>query len=171
MRVIAATNVNLEEAVRAGRFREDLLYRIKVIQIDLPPLRERPEDILNLAERFLVELGKEKGQVNSPAGFTSEAAAALLNYSWPGNIRELRNVIERAVILCQGEQVGMEHLPGNVLPSNVTAAELGDSIPLERLEELHIRRILARTKSLDEAATILGIDLATLWRRRKKYGI
>jgi two-component system, NtrC family, response regulator AlgB len=168
VRVMTATNVNLDEAVRAGRFREDLLYRIKVVQLDLPPLRDRPEDIVYLAERFLAELGQRKGI----SGFTEEALAALKNYPWPGNIRELRNLVERAVILCQGERIGPEYLPENVAPTSETArVELGDRIPLDKLEELHIRRVLAKSKSLDEAADVLGIDLATLWRRRKKYGI
>ena len=90
---------------------------------------------------------------------------------WPGNIRELRNVVERAVILCQGDTVGLEHLPDAVAGSgSVETIGLGDDITLDKLEELHIRRVLGKTRSLDEAATVLGIDLATLWRRRKKYG-
>jgi NtrC-family two-component system response regulator AlgB len=168
VRVITATNVDLEEAVRAGRFREDLLYRIKVVQLDLPPLRERQEDIVDLAERFLAELRHGKPVV----GFTEEALAAMKNYRWPGNIRELRNVIERALILCNGERLGLEHLPANfsqvAAPSEV---EPGDSITLDKLEEVHIRRVLAKSKTLEEAAQTLGIDVATLWRRRKKYGI
>jgi len=168
VRVIAATNIELEEAVRAGRFREDLLYRVQVIQIDLPSLRERQGDVMELAGRFAVELGGAKR-----VGFTDEAAAALVHYSWPGNVRELRNVIERALILCGGRPIGLEHLPvafGVGAPA-ANLAEAGDLVPLDKLEEIHIRRVLARTKSLDEAAAVLGIDLATLWRRRKKYGI
>jgi NtrC-family two-component system response regulator AlgB len=173
VRIIAATNVDLEQAVAAGKFREDLLYRIKVVQIDLPALRDRPEDILLLAERFLVELGREKGQKHWAMGFTPEAQAALLAYRWPGNIRELRNVVERAIILCQTEQVGIDLLPGNLAGHAVGSAEteVGDPISLDSLEEIHIRRVLAKSKSLEEAAKTLGIDLATLWRRRKKYGI
>jgi two-component system, NtrC family, response regulator AlgB len=168
VRIVTATNVNLDEAVRAGRFREDLFYRIKVVQLDLPPLRDRPEDIVYLAERFLAELGRRKGITN----FTEEALTALKNYPWPGNIRELRNLVERAVILCQSERIGPEYLPENFVPTHeATKVELGDRIPLDKLEELHIRRVLAKSKSLDEAADVLGIDLATLWRRRKKYGI
>ena len=144
VRVIAATNVDLEEAVRNGRFREDLLYRIKVVQLDLPPLRERPEDVVHLAEGFVAELRKGKPVI----GFTDEALAALKNYNWPGNIRELRNVIERALILCQGEKLGIEHLPGNfnaaaTAPSPV---EPGDAVTLDHLEELHIRRVLAQNQ-------------------------
>ena len=169
VRVVAATNVDLEEAVSAGRFREDLLYRIKVVQLDMPPLRERPEDIVDLAQRFLTELRREK----TVAGFTPEALAAIKTYAWPGNIRELRNVVERALILCRTEWIGIEHLPGNVSAATQSDHDLkpGDLVALDKLEELHIRRVLAQARSLDEAAKVLGVDVATLWRRRKKYGI
>jgi NtrC-family two-component system response regulator AlgB len=167
VRMIVATNVNLDEAVRSGRFREDLFYRIKVIQIDVPPLRQRVEDIIPLAEQFIGELESE----NAALGLTPEARSALQGYSWPGNIRELRNVIERAVTLCKTREIGLEHLPGNFIPSAAPPVELGDPISMEKLEELHIRRVLARTKSIGEAARVLGMDPATLWRRRKKYGV
>jgi len=167
VRIITATNINLEEAVRAGRFREDLLYRINVIPIDVPPLRDRPEDIMPLAERFAREMRSER----PISGFTDEAISALRNYSWPGNVRELRNVIERAVIFCQTNQIGLQHLPGTFLPNATPDLELGDAVPMDKLEEVHIRRVLARSKSLEEAARILKMDPATLWRRRKKYGI
>ena len=166
VRLIAATNVKLEDAVRAGKFREDLLYRIAVVPIDMPPLRERQEDIIYLAERFLATLGRGRGIL----GFTDDVLAAFKAYQWPGNIRELRNVIERAVILCQGERIGVEYLPSNVV-GRPAEMGLGDPIPLNKLEELHIRRVLARSKSLDDAARTLGIDAATLWRRRRKYRI
>jgi two-component system, NtrC family, response regulator AlgB len=167
VRLIAATNVNLEDAVHAGRFREDLLYRIKVIQIDVPPLRQRPEDIIPLAEHFVAVLQNERTIV----GFTDEARSAMLSYSWPGNVRELRNVVERAIVLCTSKSIGLEHFPGNFMPSSDTTVELGDPVPVSKLEELHIRRVLSHTKSLEEAARILEMDPATLWRRRKKYGI
>jgi NtrC-family two-component system response regulator AlgB len=166
VRLITATNVKLEEAVRAGKFREDLLYRIAVVPIDMPPLRERTEDIVYLAERFLATLGRGRGIL----GFTDDVLAAFKAYQWPGNIRELRNVIERAVILCRGERIGVEYLPSNVV-ARPAEMGLGDPIPLNKLEELHIRRVLARSKSLDDAARTLGIDAATLWRRRRKYKI
>ena len=168
VRLVTATNVDLEAAVREGRFREDLLYRVNVVQIDLPPLRGRPEDIADLAGRFLRELA-----VRRPIhGFTDEAMAALRAYRWPGNIRELRNVVERSVILCQGDRIGLEHLPAAFAADGTAATvAVGDRVPLDRVEEMHIRRVLALSHSLQEAADILGIDLATLWRRRKKYGI
>jgi NtrC-family two-component system response regulator AlgB len=172
-RVITATNVDLELAVREGRFREDLLYRINVIQIDLPPLRERAEDIVPLAERLLAQFTRRRRAL---AGFTDEAIAALRSYAWPGNVRELRNAIERGVILCRGDRVGIEHLPEGVRGSAggraaMSPVAVGERVSLEALEEAHIRRILATTSSLEEAAAVLGIDAATLYRRRKKYGI
>ena len=166
VRILAATNIDLESAVAAGRFREDLLYRLNVIQIDLPPLRQRTDDILPLATRFLVML---KG-MKSVVGFTAEAELALRRYTWPGNVRELRNVIERATILCRGDRIDMEHLPSG-FSAKKSVLELGDLVTIDAIEEQHIRRVLAAVPALEEAAQILGIDYATLWRRRKKYGI
>jgi NtrC-family two-component system response regulator AlgB len=168
VRIIAATNRDLGQAVKEGQFREDLFYRLNVIQIEIPPLRERPEDITPLAERLLLFFGRARH--HTFFGFTPEALQAFRQYSWPGNLRELRNVVERAAILCQTDHVGTECLPENLLPSD-SGARLGDRVSLEKIEEEHIRRVLAATKSIQEAADILGIDQATLWRRRKKYGI
>ncbi len=95
----------------------------------------------------------------------------LCAYRWPGNIRELHNVIERALFLCQDDRVGVEHLPTEVTGGKPAPAGVGDSISLDQLEETHVRRVLAKAKSLDEAARILDIDVATLWRKRQKYGI
>ncbi|HEY1922972.1 MAG TPA: sigma-54 dependent transcriptional regulator [Tepidisphaeraceae bacterium] len=167
VRVIAATHVDLEAAVANGKFREDLLYRVKVIQLDLPPLRDRPDDVIAFAEQFLAELAHGKPIV----GFTPDAIAALRAYRWPGNIRELRNVIERALFLCLGNQIGPEHLPNELASQKPAPQSVGDSISLDQLEEMHIRRVLAKAKSLDEAAKILDIDVATLWRKRQKYGL
>jgi len=168
VRIIAATNRDLDKAVKEGQFRDDLFYRLNVIQIEVPPLRERPEDVTILAERLLVFFGQARHHLF--LGFTPVALQALKQYHWPGNLRELRNVVERAAILCQTNSVGTESLPENLLPGD-SGARLGDRVSLERIEEEHIRRVLATTKSLQEAADILGIDQATLWRRRKKYGI
>ncbi len=166
VRIIAATNLDLESAVKNGRFREDLLYRLNVIQIEVPALRERRDDILPLATRMLAVLRGQKSIV----GFTEEAEQAMQGYAWPGNVRELRNVVERATILCAGERIGTGLLPAgcSIQPP---APALGDLVPVEIIEEQHIRRVLARVTSLEEAARILGIDYATLWRRRKKYGL
>ncbi|HSI34822.1 MAG TPA: sigma 54-interacting transcriptional regulator, partial [Tepidisphaeraceae bacterium] len=169
VRVVTATNVDLPAAVREGRFREDLYYRLNVVEIVLPPLRERADDVPALAEAMLGSLRRGK----AIAGFTPEAAATLARYAWPGNVRELRNVIERAVILCRSERVGIEHLPAGMAAGNrePSSAEVGGPVTLDAVEEAHIRRVLAETRTLDEAAKVLGIDAATLWRRRKKYGI
>ncbi|MGA2587935.1 MAG: sigma-54 dependent transcriptional regulator [Candidatus Aminicenantales bacterium] len=168
VRLIAATNVDLEEAVKEGRFREDLFHRLNVIPIEIPPLRLRPDDVAALAERLLAFHARNNHR--SFGGFTSEAIQALGRYAWPGNVRELSNVIERAAILCRSHLIGRECLPANLLSSDIQP-NIGDSVSLEKIEEQHIRRVLATAKSLQEAADILGIDQATLWRRRKIYGI
>jgi NtrC-family two-component system response regulator AlgB len=168
VRVIAATNVDLAAAVREGRFREDLYYRLNVVQIELPALAERPHDVESLATNMLHFLAAQNHKVLS--GFDLDARLALRRYAWPGNLRELRNVIERAAILCTAEQVGLEHLPPGLAP-RTQPIQLGDRVALDVIEEQHIRRVLGTTRSLQEAADILGIDQATLWRKRKKYGI
>ena len=168
VRIVTATNNDLQKAVREGRFREDLFYRLNVIQIVLPPLRERREDIGPMAERFLAFFGRQRHKTF--LGFSEDALEALGRYDWPGNIRELHNVIERAAILCQTDRVGFACLPENLAPV-LPQPKIGDPVSLETLEEMHIRRILASSKSLQEASEILGVDQATLWRRRKKYGI
>ena len=168
VRLIAATNANLEDAVKEGRFREDLFYRLNVIQIEIPPLRERPEDVIALAERLLVFHGRNNHR--SFIGFTEEAIQALAGNRWPGNVRELSNAVERAAILCRNDRIGLECLPANLLPRDFTL-KIGDPVTIEKIEEQHIRQVLSNAKSLQEAAAILGIDQATLWRRRKKYGI
>jgi NtrC-family two-component system response regulator AlgB len=169
VRVVTATNRDLAEAVRSGQFREDLYYRLNIIQIDLPPLRERADDVPPLAEAMLGSLRRGKSII----GYTGEAMKALKRYAWPGNVRELRNVVERAVILSRGEWIGVEELPPNLSGAVAmgTTPAVGDLVTLDALEETHIRRVLGATKTLDEAAHVLGIDVATLWRRRKKYGI
>ena len=168
VRIIAATNANLESAVEAGRFREDLLYRLNVIEMIIPPLRVRREDILPIAERFLIFFAKQNHR--QARGFAHEAGEALTSYNWPGNVRELRNTIERAVLLSNDPVISLPQL----FPQKETMEKLpkvGDPITLERIEELHIRRVLATAKSLEEASRILQIDSVTLWRRRKRYGI
>jgi len=168
VRIIAATNVDLEKRVAAGHFREDLFYRLNVITLTVPLLRDRPEDIMPLATEFLAYFCRANHK--AILGFTDEAEQSMMNYAWPGNVRELRNAVERAVILGIGERIGKNDLPDNMAP----AAEIpiiGDRVPLSTIEELHIRRVMANSASLQEAADVLGIDQATLWRRRKTYGI
>jgi len=168
VRTVAATNRDLEEHVRRGLFREDLLYRLNVIDLQLPPLRERREDILRLARRFLVFFARS---ARRPAQELSPAAeAALLAYRWPGNIRELRNTIERAAILWPAQIVEPEGFPAHISGhGQPAAAQLGGDFTLEAIERVHIQRVVARAPTLDDAAAILGIDASTLWRKRKKY--
>ena len=168
VRVIAATNVDLARAVQEGRFREDLYYRLNVIQVTIPALRERREDIPSLAAHLLAFFGRSNHRAF--LSFTSEAQEALARHSWPGNVRELRNVVERATILCPGTNIGVEYLP-DAFTQSEPAPRIGDSITLQQIEEQHIRRVLAVAKNLQEAADTLGIDQATLWRKRKQYGI
>ncbi|MGZ5554213.1 MAG: sigma-54-dependent transcriptional regulator [Candidatus Aminicenantales bacterium] len=168
MRLIAATNTNLAQAVQEGRFREDLYFRLSVIPIEIPPLRERPDDVPILAERLLAFHARNNHR--SFLGFDDGALRALTAYHWPGNLRELSNAIERAAILCPADRIGLECLPAHLSPRGAEV-KIGDPVSLDKIEESHIRRVLADSKSLQEAAAVLGIDQATLWRRRKQYGI
>jgi len=168
VRIIAASNVDLLKAVQEGRFREDLYYRLNVVELELPPLRERKEDIEAIANSMLLFFGRSNHRTY--AGFTAEALEALGRYSWPGNLRELRNTIERIAIFCKTETIGRECLPEKISESE-GMPRLGDAVDLEKIEEIHIRRILAAAASMQQAAEILGIDTATLWRKRKKYAI
>ncbi len=168
VRIIAATNADLQQRVAEGRFREDLFYRLNVISLTVPPLRERPEDIMPLAGDFLAEFSRANHK--ALLGFDTTAAEALQRHSWPGNVRELRNTVERAVILGSGERITRSDLPESMIPT-AERVGIGDLVSLAVVEEQHIRRVLARTASLQQAADILGIDQATLWRRRKVYGI
>jgi NtrC-family two-component system response regulator AlgB len=169
VRILAATNRDLEQDAAAGKFREDLLYRLNVIEVTLPPLRQRPRDILPLAEHLLRFFARQAGK--RPLGFTKEAQAALVRYHWPGNIRELRNAVERGVILMSGPLVGLPDLPAAVGSPARPRAGVGHQLTLEELEAEHLRRVLASAANLDEAASILGIDPSTLYRKRKRYGL
>ena len=172
VRVIAATNRHLEQAVRDNRFREDLFYRLNVIGIHLPPLRERRKDLKRLASRYLQFFAGQCGKrVN---GFSPEAEQVMEQYSWPGNLRELRNVVEHAVILTSSESAQLADLPDKLSQGaaglNGAGVQVGMRISLEQLENEHIRRIIAQTSTMEEAAQVLGVDPATLYRRRKKMG-
>ncbi len=173
VRLIAATNRDLDAAVAAGSFREDLLYRINVVELTLPPLRFR-SDRLDMADRLLAFFARQTGRRLS--GFTAEARDALARHSWPGNLRELRNTIERAAILAEGPEIGLADLPERVARSarasgEAAAIELGGPVSLERLEAEHIRRLITTSPSLDAAARTLGIDPSTLYRKRKQFGL
>jgi len=170
-RIIAATNKNLENEVSENRFREDLFYRLNVIEISLPPLRERREDIPLLIKYFVSRTAKE--QSSPEKSFTSEAMQMLLNYSWQGNIRELQNAVERAFFLSD-EEILPENLPAKIRNGSQNTFEIRDPEgirpTLEEIERKYILEILENTnddKSL--AANILGIDLSTLYRKLKKY--
>ncbi|MGI3130249.1 sigma-54-dependent response regulator transcription factor AlgB [Halopseudomonas pachastrellae] len=169
VRILAATNLDLAEMAREGRFREDLLYRLNVITLTLPPLRERTDDILTLADRFLAAFVKEYAR---PArGFSDAAQNALLNHGWPGNIRELRNVIERASIICNEERVDVAHLGLGVERDDNAAPRVGANLSLDELEKAHIAAVLAASPTLEQAARTLGIDASTLYRKRKQFGL
>jgi NtrC-family two-component system response regulator AlgB len=169
VRVVSATHRDLDEDVRSGRFREDLLYRLNVIEVTVPPLRERADDILPLARHFLAFFARQAAK--PVPELSSDSEAALRRYEWPGNVRELRNAMERAVVLLQGRVVEPSLLPRKLAESAPPAPAVGADVRLDQLEREHIERVLARTASLEEAARVLGIDASTLWRKRKRYGI
>jgi NtrC-family two-component system response regulator AlgB len=169
VRVIAATNRNLAEDVKVGKFREDLFYRLNVISVALPGLRDRPADLVRFAENyrkfFSARLGKK---IN---GFSPEVAAAFAGYKWPGNLRELRNVIERAVILASKDTIELCDLPEEFGAKPEPGIAVGSRVTIDALEAEHIRRVLAISRNLEEAARTLGIDPATLYRKRQKLGL
>jgi transcriptional regulator with GAF, ATPase, and Fis domain len=175
MRVLAATNRDLKAAIEKGGFREDLFYRLAVFDIALPPLRERPEDVLLLVDAFLEEIGRQVGR--PAAGVSEEARQKLVSYAWPGNVRELRNAIERAVILCEGGLIASEHLPIGIAstpavertsaPGPVPAA-----VTLDTAEREMIVSALARAgQNKSKAARLLGLTRAQLRSRLEKHGL
>jgi DNA-binding NtrC family response regulator len=171
VRVVAATNRNLEAAMREGTFREDLYYRVAGVRVRLPPLRDRPGDVALLADHLGARYAEAAGR---PAPtWTDAARAALAAYRWPGNVRELQNAVERAVVLAKGAPVEPRHLPEEVREADAPAGGPADdaALSLEDVERRHIVRVLARAKDYEEAARTLGIDKATLWRKRKRYGL
>jgi NtrC-family two-component system response regulator AlgB len=175
VRLIAATNRDLEAEAGSGRFRDDLLYRLNVVDLTLPPLRSR-SDLLDLADYLLTFFSRQTGR--RIEGFSPEARAALLSYSWPGNLRELRNALERAVLFVSTHQIELDDLPGRIStaapgprPLGAGPVEVGGPVTLEELETEHIRRILIATETREEAARILGIDPSTLYRKRKQFGL
>jgi len=167
VRVIAATNRRLEDLVKEGKFREDLYYRLNVITVELPPLRQRSLDLPSLAQENLKVFARQSAR--SIKGFTPAAMAAMQRYPWPGNLRELRNAIERAVILSSGDKIDVNDFPDHLRGSQPSGAMIGNRVSLEELEREHILRIVEISGNMDEAAQILGIDPATLYRKRKRY--
>jgi two-component system response regulator AtoC len=165
VRIISATNKDLKKAVASGEFREDLYYRLNVVNIELPPLRERTEDIPLLAEHFLNKFALENEK--EVTGFSPEAMEFLLRYDWPGNVRELENAIERAVILAKGSLIEVADLPHQGLPLT-DSASLGKSI--REMEKNHILNVLSETEgNYSKAARILGITRMTLYNKVREY--
>ena len=168
-RILAATNRDIETAVEEGRFREDLLFRINAISIDMPPLRDRGNDILLLARYFIDHFNKQTEK--DLRGFTEAVAGKLLDYSWPGNVRELRNVMERAVALAQHDKIIVEDLPDPIRNYQKKHFEIEGCnsdvlLPLSEVEQRYIQHVLKKTgdnKAL--AARILGVDRKTLYRK------
>jgi DNA-binding NtrC family response regulator len=172
VRIIAATNRDLEEEIRRGGFRSDLYYRLNVITVHLPPLRERADDIPLLAEHFVQRLAKSRGR--TPPRLAPEALEALQSYEWPGNVRELENALERAAVL-SGEEIGAEALPSR-LTEEVARPLVSDRLPpnptLEIIERAYIHWVLqAEGGNKSRAAEVLGIDPSTLYRKLMRYGM
>jgi len=173
VRVISATNRDLETAVRDGRFREDLFYRLNVISIEVPPLRKRLADLETIADGYLTFFSRQC--FKRVKEFSKAAKTGMRQYSWPGNLRELRNVVERAVILASGDEIDLADLPEKLSqPSarmEADGVELGAMTTLDALESEHIARVIKQSATMEEAAKILGIDPATLYRKRKKMAV
>jgi len=171
VRVIAATNVDIAGEVRAGRFREDLLYRLNTVELRLPPLRERREDIAPLARHFLERSASRYGR--DIVGFDADAMQALLGYRWPGNVRELEHAIERAVLLARGQRIAAGDLSlGQSAAAPTTAADELEALPLEEAERYLIRRALERHDgNVSAAAEALGLSRSALYRRLQRYGL
>jgi transcriptional regulator with GAF, ATPase, and Fis domain len=187
VRVIAATNRDLPAAIATGRFREDLFYRLNVFEIHIPPLRDRRDDILPLAESFLEELGRSMGR--PAAGISRDAREWLLSHSWPGNVRELRNAVERAILLCDGGLISHEHLPPvKVRPEGVFAGRADGAslapvaapaallpsggLPLEAVERSLVEKALREAGgNKSRAARLLGLTRSQLYTRLQKYGV
>ncbi|OGD11200.1 MAG: hypothetical protein A2Y86_04385 [Candidatus Aminicenantes bacterium RBG_13_62_12] len=170
IRILAATNENLEDLVRKGKFREDLFYRLSVVPIHLPPLKERKEDIPLLAEHFLQKYNKRAKR--SVTAITPRALRALQDYDWPGNIRELENTIERAVVLSKEEVIDLDNLMYHGISAGATSLGPagGKFRTLEEVEKEYIRTVLrAQYGNKSRAAEVLGIDRKTLWAKVKKY--
>lgn len=164
VRIISATNRDLSAAVKEGKFREDLYYRLNVISVRVPPLRERTKDLERIAALHLRFFAAHSGKLART--FAPAAVAAMQEYQWPGNLRELRNVVERAVILSEAEIIEANDLSDTIQPAS--EIRLGGRFTSEEIEGEHIRRLIANTETLEEVAHILKVDPATLYRKRKR---
>ena len=176
IRVIAATNRDVQKGLAEGTFREDLYYRLNVFHIELPPLRDRREDIPLLANWFKEKFASEHGK--HVTGFSEDAQTYLMRYEYPGNVRELENIVERAVILAEGEEITAADLPPHVREPGIPLLGRGAAFPysegltLAQLEAEHIRRVLVHTAgNTTKAAKSLGISRSTLWRKMREYGL
>ena len=177
VRILAATNQDLKQCVDNGEFREDLYYRLKVMVINLPHLRERLEDIIPMAKMFIAQNNKEFSK--NITGFSEEAEKFMVNYEWPGNVRELKNVMERAVILCQNDIVKAEHLPIELRTSPPKQSKTilppqssGEDLSLQDIEQKHIIETLQKFDgNKSKAARVLNISRSTLREKLKQYGI
>lgn len=172
VRVVAATHKDLKTAIREGNFREDLYYRLSVIPVAIPPLRERTEDIPLLAEHFLKKYSASSGQTKVE-GFTKSAIAKLMSLRWEGNVRELENIVERAIVLCSSHLIDACDIPDAERPSAelLTKTVAGDFPSLHQLEERYIKLVLQKTGGRkDKAAQMLGINRRTLYRKEREYG-
>ncbi len=168
VRFIAASNKDLKREIQAGRFREDLFFRLNVVQIVIPGLRERPEDILLLAQYFLASYSRKFAK--KLRGIDSQAREALTSYSYPGNVRELENIIERGVALAEGEVLTIKDLPSDLGEYSVTPYQEWQT--LEELEQDYLDQVLSYTHyNIKQTAEILNLPRTTLWRKMKKYGL
>jgi NtrC-family two-component system response regulator AlgB len=164
VRIVAATNRDLPAEVAAGRFREDLLYRLNTFELAVPPLRQRREDIAPLGRRFLAFFARGRA-----LELDADAEAALVAYAWPGNLRELRNAMERATILAPGSRIDAALLPERIVGGAPRGPWLGGDFTLDEIEREHILHVIGRYEKVEDAARALGIDASTLWRKRKRY--
>jgi two-component system response regulator HydG len=168
VRLVAATNRDLAEDVREGRFREDLFYRLNVVHIEMPPLRVRGNDVLLLANHFLTKYAKENGK--DVRGFEDEARDKILAHTWPGNVRELENAIERAVVMCRTEKIGAGDMPVNVAPARTNGVQIPGSSMAEIERHAILTTLDACGGSTTKAAKILGISVRTIQYRLHDYG-
>jgi NtrC-family two-component system response regulator AlgB len=169
VRIVAATNCDLEALVANGSFRQDLLYRLNVIEITLPPLRERKEDIIQLATTLLTGFANAAGVTVHE--LSESAKKLLLAYPWPGNVRELRNELQRITVLWPSPIIEPEAFSPRIRGQALTAPVLGGDFSLEAIEAEHIRKVLSRTDTFETAARVLGIEPSTLWRKRQRLGL